>query len=144
LGVLSDSLSRGERVKILTLALLLFSVTPIMASHEPMPYQMVQASWVEAIATGVTRFNESGRECEFEHEQYLGKHNFFVPCAQAALVNEYILTKRRVSVLGRRAPGPFQFMARRVNRLTIRQSLTTTRVGRMRFDLATSPIGLLP
>jgi hypothetical protein len=31
---------------------------------------------VEAIATGVTRFNESVRECEFEHAQYLGKHSF--------------------------------------------------------------------
>jgi hypothetical protein len=100
LGVLSDSLSRDERVKILTLALLLFFVTPIMASHEPMRIRCSRHHGVEAIATGVTRFNESGRECEFEHEQYLGKHNFFVPCAEAARVNEYILTKRRVSVLG--------------------------------------------
>jgi hypothetical protein len=76
LVVLSDSLSRGERVKILTLALLLFFVTPIMASHEPMRIRCSRHHGVEAIATGVTRFNESVRECEFEHAQYLGKHSF--------------------------------------------------------------------
>jgi hypothetical protein len=78
-------------MKPLALALLLVFVIPIMASHEPMRIRCFKHRGVETVATGVTRFNEYGHQCEFEHEQYPGKHKFFESCLAAARVNKYIL-----------------------------------------------------